>query len=88
MYETLLTTSGGRDEKQEKKNRYSKPKVKGNGSMLVVRTNNAVTFVQDYPRRHVQVILRLYASPAEILMGFDVDSCAMCFDGSRCEITI
>ena len=88
MYETLLSTSGGRDEKQEKKNRYSKPKVKGNGSMLVVRTNNAVTFVQDYPRRHVQVILRLYASPAEILMGFDVDSCAMCLDGSRCEITI
>ena len=22
-------------------------------------------------------------SPAEILMGFDVDSCAVCFDGAR-----
>jgi hypothetical protein len=55
----------------------------GNHELLVVRTNNAVTFACDYPIRHVQVILRLYSSPAEILMGFDVDSCAVCFDGTR-----
>jgi hypothetical protein len=36
--------------------------------VLIVRTNNAVTFACDFPRRHVQVILRLYKSPAEILM--------------------
>jgi len=58
-------------------------KVSGAGAILVVRTCNAVTFVCDHPRRHVQVVLRLYASPAEILLGFDVDSCAVCFDGSK-----
>jgi hypothetical protein len=31
--------------------------------------------------RHTQIILRLYKSPAEILMGFDVDSCCVGYDG-------
>jgi hypothetical protein len=47
------------------------------GSVLIVRTSNAITFAMDHPRRHVQVILRLYHSPAEILLGFDVDSSAV-----------
>ena len=25
---------------------------------------------------------RLYKSPAEVLMGFDIDSCAVCYDGT------
>jgi len=31
--------------------------------------------------RHIQIVLRLYSSPAEILMGFDIDSCCVGFDG-------
>jgi hypothetical protein len=31
--------------------------------------------------RHIQIILRLYSPPAEILAGFDIDSCAVGFDG-------
>ena len=31
-----------------------------------------------------QVVLRLYSCPAEVLMGFDVDSCCVAFDGDRC----
>jgi hypothetical protein len=47
------------------------------GRVLIVRTSNAITFALDFPRRHVQVILRLYHSPAEILLGFDVDCSAV-----------
>ena len=31
----------------------------------------------------MQIVLRLYNSPAEVLMGFDVDACACGYDGSR-----
>lgn len=41
------------------------------------------TVASQYPSRHVQFVLRLYASPAEILQGFDVDASGFGFDGSR-----
>ena len=31
----------------------------------------------------VQIVLRLYESPAEVLLGFDVDCCCVGFDGER-----
>jgi hypothetical protein len=34
-------------------------------------------------RRAVQIILRLYASLAEVLLGFDVDCCCIGYDGSN-----
>eukprot|EP01114_Cavostelium_apophysatum_P012914 TRINITY_DN3012_c0_g1_i4.p1 TRINITY_DN3012_c0_g1~~TRINITY_DN3012_c0_g1_i4.p1 ORF type:complete len:568 (+),score=114.98 TRINITY_DN3012_c0_g1_i4:34-1737(+) len=49
--------------------------------MLVVRTPQAVTFVNQFPFRNIQIILRLYKSPAEVLMGFDIDTCTVGFDG-------
>jgi hypothetical protein len=30
-----------------------------------------------------QVVLRIYSCPAEVLMGFDIDSCCGLYDGSR-----
>jgi hypothetical protein len=50
--------------------------------LLVVRTGQAVTFVSQHPYRHIQVILRCYRSPAEILMGFDLDSVTVGYDGT------
>jgi hypothetical protein len=38
-----------------------------------IRTKNTVTIVSQYPTRHVQIVLRIYKSVAEILTGFDVD---------------
>eukprot|EP00698_Gefionella_okellyi_P005555 TRINITY_DN15060_c0_g1_i1.p1 TRINITY_DN15060_c0_g1~~TRINITY_DN15060_c0_g1_i1.p1 ORF type:complete len:1172 (+),score=237.92 TRINITY_DN15060_c0_g1_i1:70-3516(+) len=49
----------------------------------LVRTKHAVTFALTFPQRHVQIVLRLYHSPAEVLMGFDVDACAVCYDGTN-----
>jgi len=51
------------------------------------RTSHAVTIVSKFPYRHVQVVLRLYKSPAEVLVGFDVDSCSVGFDGSSVWMT-
>ena len=47
------------------------------------RSANVITLVSKYPFRHIQIVLRLYNSPSEILMGFDVDCCAVGFDGER-----
>ncbi|KAL5536837.1 hypothetical protein ACEPAF_660 [Sanghuangporus sanghuang] len=48
-----------------------------------VRTKHAVSIRSQYPYRSVQVVLRLYQSPAEILAGFDVDEACVAYDGSR-----
>jgi hypothetical protein len=50
--------------------------------MIAVRTEHAVTFVAGSFHPHAQVVLRLYASPAEVLMGFDVDCCCVGYDGT------
>ena len=34
--------------------------------LVVVRTSRTLTFVSGYPTRHVQVVLRLYNTPAEV----------------------
>ena len=47
----------------------------------VVVSSHAVTIVGVRPHRHVQIILRLYISPLEVLSGFDIDSCCVGFDG-------
>ena len=39
--------------------------LRSQGDTTVVRTKLAVTFIQDYPRRVIQVVLRIYKSPAE-----------------------
>ena len=54
-----------------------------NGHLLSVRTDHAVTLVTSSLAPHVQIVLRIYSSPAEVLAGFDVDSCCVGFDGER-----
>jgi hypothetical protein len=51
--------------------------------ICVIRTKQAVTFHFTYPIRPVQVILRIYKSPAEVLMGFDLDCCTIGYDGNQ-----
>lgn len=49
----------------------------------IVRAKHAVTILGQYPARHIQIVLRIYKSPAEVLMGFDVDCCCVGFDGKK-----
>ena len=37
----------------------------------------------QYPYRSIQIVLRLYSSPAEVLAGFDVDALCCPYDGDR-----
>ncbi|KAJ7476865.1 ankyrin repeat protein [Mycena galericulata] len=48
-----------------------------------VRTKHTVSIHSQYPYRSVQIVLRLYSSPAEILAGFDIDAPCCAYDGSR-----
>jgi hypothetical protein len=34
-------------------------------------------------RRDIQVVLRLYHDPAEVLLGFDIDSCCVGYNGTH-----
>ncbi|KAL5358884.1 ankyrin repeat-containing domain protein [Aspergillus floccosus] len=48
-----------------------------------IRTKNAITIVSQYPTRHVQIVLRIYKSIAEVLTGFDVDCSCAAYDGKQ-----
>jgi len=50
---------------------------------VCIRSSRAITVVSQYPYRHVQIVLRMYRSPAEILHSFDVDSCSVGYDGTK-----
>ena len=60
---------------------------------LVIRTLRAITILGRFPERHIQIILRMYRTPTEVLLGFDIDSCAIGYDGSttwateRCQVS-
>ncbi len=48
-----------------------------------IRSSRVITIVSQYPYRHIQIVLRLFKSPAEILHSFDVDSCSVGYNGSN-----
>ncbi|KAH9034042.1 hypothetical protein EDB83DRAFT_2296416 [Lactarius deliciosus] len=48
-----------------------------------VRTKHTVSIHSQYPYRNIQIVLRLYSSPAEALAGFDVDAPCCAYDGDR-----
>ena len=51
------------------------------------RTANAITFIDRRSKLEVQVILRLYQTPSEVIHGFDVDSCCFAYDGESIWMT-
>ncbi|KAJ3443233.1 ankyrin repeat ph and sec7 domain containing protein secg-related [Anaeramoeba flamelloides] len=54
---------------------------------ICFRTRNSVSIISQYPFRTIQIILRLYKSPAEVLMGFDIDSSSVGYDGKDVYMT-
>ncbi|KAJ7131939.1 hypothetical protein C8R46DRAFT_1015571 [Mycena filopes] len=49
---------------------------------FAVRNSKTITFYAKYPLRRVQIVLKLLRSPREVLLNFDLDICAMGWDGS------
>lgn len=52
------------------------------GPVLAIRTDSAVTFCTAYPKRNIQVVLKTYMHPLEVLTSFDIDCCTFGFDGT------
>ena len=50
---------------------------------LVVKSTKTISLLSSYPHRRLQVVLKLLATPTDILLNFDLDPCAIGFDGSR-----
>ncbi|KAF8320396.1 hypothetical protein DL93DRAFT_1837519 [Clavulina sp. PMI_390] len=48
---------------------------------LVVRNSRTITFFSDYPVKRIQIVLKLVRDPKEVLLNFDLDVCAMGYDG-------
>jgi hypothetical protein len=53
-----------------------------NRQQLVVKNAKTITFLSDYPNRRIQIVLKSLASPTEALLNFDLDACALGFDGT------
>ncbi|KAF7362639.1 hypothetical protein MVEN_00613000 [Mycena venus] len=50
---------------------------------LIVRNSKTITFYSRYPLRRIQIVLKLVRSPRAVLLNFDLDICAMCWDGNE-----
>ncbi|KAK7057988.1 hypothetical protein R3P38DRAFT_3253024 [Favolaschia claudopus] len=51
--------------------------------VLIVRNAKTITFYSRYPLRRIQIVLKLVKSPRAVLLNFDLDICAMCYDGTN-----
>ncbi|KAI9842648.1 MAG: hypothetical protein M1837_007015 [Sclerophora amabilis] len=54
-----------------------------NQQRLVVKNSKTIVFLSDYPNRRVQIVLKLAPSPTSVLLNFDLDACAIGFDGKN-----
>ena len=50
---------------------------------FVVKNPKTINFLASYPYCRIQIVLKLISSPTEALLNFDLDVCAVGFDGSR-----
>nr|GAT50994.1 predicted protein [Mycena chlorophos] len=50
---------------------------------LVVRNAKTFTFYSTYSVRRIQIVLKLVKTPKDVLLNFDLDICAMGWDGSE-----
>ena len=50
---------------------------------LVVKSTKTINLISSYPHRRLQIVLKLLAAPTDVLLNFDLDACAIGFDGFR-----
>lgn len=50
---------------------------------LVVRNSRTITFFSNYPTKRIQIVLKLVKDPKEVLLNFDLDVCALGWDGKE-----
>ena len=49
----------------------------------IVKNNKSISFLSNYAYPRIMVILKLFSSPTDILSSFELDQCAIGFDGHR-----
>ncbi len=54
-----------------------------NKQQLVVKNSKTINLLADYPNRRVQIVLKLIHSPTQVLLNFDLDACALGFNGKE-----
>ena len=54
-----------------------------NKQQLVVKNSKTINLLADYPNRRIQIVLKLIHSPTQVLLNFDLDACALGFNGSE-----
>lgn len=50
---------------------------------LVVKNAKTINLLTTYPNRRIQIVLKLLPTPTDVLLNFDLDACAIGFDGSN-----
>jgi len=50
---------------------------------LVVKNAKTINLLTSYPNRRIQIVLKLLPTPTDVLLNFDLDACAIAFDGSN-----
>ena len=50
---------------------------------LVTRNSKTISFLTSYPNRRFQIILKKVRHPKEVLLNFDLDICAVGYDGKE-----
>ncbi|CAG8732779.1 17904_t:CDS:2, partial [Cetraspora pellucida] len=49
--------------------------------VICVRGKNCVNIVSQYPYRHIQIVLKIFKTPAELFTRVDIASTSIAFDG-------
>ncbi|RPB01905.1 hypothetical protein L873DRAFT_1802733 [Choiromyces venosus 120613-1] len=51
--------------------------------IYLMKNAKTLTLMSNYPERRIQIILKMAKSETEVLLGFDLDPCAMCWNGKE-----
>ncbi len=83
LYLYDLTPEEANHKVEEIYNVWSDNLPQDNDQKLVVKNAKTINLLPSYPNRRIQIILKLLPSPTQILLNFDLDSCAIGFNGSQ-----
>lgn len=50
---------------------------------LCIKNSKTVNLLGRFPDRRIQIVLKIVKTPAEVLLNFDLDPCAIGFDGKK-----
>ncbi|KAL0564065.1 hypothetical protein V5O48_017991 [Marasmius crinis-equi] len=50
---------------------------------VVAKNSHTITFYSAWPTKRVQIVLKLVKNPRDVLLNFDLDPCAIGYDGSK-----